>query len=125
MPLTTPQANFIEHPPEKVNHVIADRNQALSEIHGPGYVPESGFETIAVVAVGTAAKQLVCDGIEFASAAPDIWGDAHASIYSASDTHRLEALHRNQDRFEKSWTSNFICIFINNIFIFLVMKKVI
>ena len=101
MPLTTPQANFIEHPPEKVNHVIADRNQALSEIYGAGYVPESGFETIGVVAIGTAAKQLVQDGIEFASTAINVWGDAHASIYSASDTHRLEALHRNQDRFEK------------------------
>ena len=101
MPLTTPHANFIEHPPEKVNHVIADRNQALSEIYGAGYVPESGFETIAVVAIGTAAKQLVQDGIEFASTVINVWGDAHASIYSASDTHRLEALHRNQERFEK------------------------
>jgi len=84
MPLTTPHANFIEHPSEKVNHVILDRNQALSEIYGAGYVPESGFETIAVVAVGTAARQLVQDGIEFASTAIDVWGDAHASIYSAA-----------------------------------------
>jgi len=120
--LTTPPAHFIEQVSERViitteskpatnsdnytiyeevqpfNNRLAERDQLLREMHGPGYIPESSLATMGSVALGSAIKQFLQDSSQAANSMAEVYLDTYVNIYSANDTQRAEAWTRNQER---------------------------
>jgi hypothetical protein len=93
-----PATNTFSDRMQSVQNSTVERHKLLQEVHGQGYIPESSLATIGVVAVASATTQLVKDVAHTAGAIIDMCADGHASIFSASDTHRVEALQRNIER---------------------------
>ena len=112
VPLTTPKANFIttenvaveysdnntiKNQTDTVSNALAERDQLLREIYGPGYIPESSLATIGVIAISSATNQLLHDTWDTANTIANVNLNNQVIIHSMNEIERADAWNRNQE----------------------------